>query len=447
MSLKTKAPKDSDTVGRRIYIVEAMVEYFISLMIGGAFLAKITENIGLSDSLTGILSAFVSLGGTFQLFALLLVNVRPRKRLVMFGQLINQLCFSLLYLVPVFHVSTTVKTVMLVVFLLTGYILHNVVNSPKINMFMEMVPENKRGVFTGTKEIVSLIGGVVYTYAMGAVIDWFEARGDIRTAFIVGAITLFTLTFGHALLIFFTKEKPSEIKKESVWKSMGGILSNKNVWKVIAIQMLYQMALYTATPFYGTYQNKELGFSMVIVSVIAIIVAVVRAIASRPIGRISDKKGCPFMLNICYGLYALAFAINIFTVPSNGIVLFIMYSVIAAVAAAGTNNSLINFIYSKVPASQRMGAFAVQSAISGVMGFLTTVVVSRLVTHIQNSGNTFLGLSVYAQQVVSALAVLILIANIVFMNIAFRKKKASEENQKKENDEENQEKENNEEQL
>ena len=57
-----KKRKDPYAFSRAMYIIEALVEYLITLTISGAYLAKITEAIGLEDSLTGIITAFISLG-------------------------------------------------------------------------------------------------------------------------------------------------------------------------------------------------------------------------------------------------------------------------------------------------------------------------------------------------------------------------------------------------
>ena len=62
--------KDEFKLSRLMYILEAAFEYFISIMVTGAYLAKVSSSIGISDSLTGILSSFVSLGCGFQLVAI-----------------------------------------------------------------------------------------------------------------------------------------------------------------------------------------------------------------------------------------------------------------------------------------------------------------------------------------------------------------------------------------
>ena len=45
-----------------MYTLEAAFEYFVSILVGGSFLATLTKELGFSDSLTSILSSVISLG-------------------------------------------------------------------------------------------------------------------------------------------------------------------------------------------------------------------------------------------------------------------------------------------------------------------------------------------------------------------------------------------------
>lgn len=50
---------------RIMYILEAAIEYFISILVASSYLATLTKELGFSDSLTGILSWVISLGCFF----------------------------------------------------------------------------------------------------------------------------------------------------------------------------------------------------------------------------------------------------------------------------------------------------------------------------------------------------------------------------------------------
>ena len=414
--------KDEFTLSRILYIIEAAIEYFIAILVTGAYLAKITAAIGLSDTLTGILTSFVSLGCGFQIIAIFLANKRPVKRWVTILHSINQLVFAVIYIVPFMEVSKTVKIILFILLLLSGHVINNVVNAPKINWFMSLVDDHKRGRFTANKEMISLIGGMAFSFAMGAVIDNFEAAGDLSGAFIVCGITVFALMIVHSATLVFSKEKIAEENEKIPTKALiGELIKDKNLFKVILVSVLWNVVTYSATPFYGSYQIKELGFSMTFISILAAAYAVARTIFSMPLGKFADKHSFADMLNICFIIMLVAFCINMFTVPSNGKVLYTVYYMLYAIGMAGINSATVNLIYDYVGKEKRTGALALKSTFAGFAGFFTTLAVSPLVSFIQSKNNSFLGLNVYAQQVVSALAAILLIGLIIYLNVVVKR--------------------------
>jgi hypothetical protein len=76
---------------RVMYIIEAALEYFIGLLVAGAYLARLTSSIGIPDHITGILSSITSLGCTFQLIAILWASKRKVKKTVIILHSLNHL--------------------------------------------------------------------------------------------------------------------------------------------------------------------------------------------------------------------------------------------------------------------------------------------------------------------------------------------------------------------
>lgn len=85
--------------GKLLYILEADIKYLISILVNGSFLATLTGSLGMSDSLTGIISSFISLGCLFQLLSVFLRR-KKMKSIVIVMSVINQLLFLLLYVIP-----------------------------------------------------------------------------------------------------------------------------------------------------------------------------------------------------------------------------------------------------------------------------------------------------------------------------------------------------------
>lgn len=414
--------KDEYKSSRIFYIIEATLEYFIAILVQNAYLANVTKEIGMSDALTGILNSFVSLGCGFQIFAIFLANKRPVKRWVTLLHSLNQLFFAAMYFVPFFEFTKTAKVVLLIVFLLLGHVINNIVNSPKINWYMSLIDDKKRGRFTANKEIVSLISGMLFTFAVGAVIDHYKAAGDIRTAFIFSGVGILVLMALHTATLLSSKEKPvQKTQTLPTGKMLKDLFRDKTLFKIILVSVLWNVAHYAAIPFYGSYQRTELGFSMTFISVLSALYAVCRSLFSRPLGRFADKHSFSSMLNVCFVVVAVGFSVNAFTVPSNGKVLYTVYYMLYAIGMAGINSSEINLIYDYVAPEKRVVALALKSTLAGFAGFFTTLIVSPLVSYIQKNGNALFGLHVYAQQVCSALAVIGTLIALLYLNVVVKK--------------------------
>lgn len=415
-------------------IITAALEYFISMLVIDSYLAKLTTDIGISDSVTGILTSFVSLGFGFQLFAIFLINKKPVKRWVTALTIINQLFFAFVYVIPFFEMSKTVKTVLFVAMLLLAHIILNVSSPAKIDWHMRLVDDDKRGRFTALKEIVSLLGGMVFSFVIGTVIDTCEANGNLHGAFIFCAVGILGLMVIDTVVLLLMKEKPHEEievgEKVPVMKVVGQILRDKKIFKVLLVSVIWYVALYSTIPFYGTYKIKELGFSMTLVSILSAAYAIARSLASRPLGRYADKHSFTRMLNICFVIVFVAYSINMFTVPANGKVFYTIYYMLYAIAMGGINSAGTNLIYDFVEPDKRVAALALQHTLAGFAGFFATILVGFIVDYIQKSGNTFFGMNVYAQQVVSAIGAIVVLLALLYLNTVVKKMQREREREK-----------------
>lgn len=403
---------------RICYIFEAALEYFISILVSGSYLATLTSELGISDGATGVLSAFISLGCLFQLLSVFLK--RPRvKRTVVSLSVLNQLLFMLLFFIPLADCGGTLRIVLFTAAIFTAYLIYNSVHPLKISWLMSLVEDKKRGIFTSQKEIVSLLSGMVFSFAAGSVIDRYKAMGQTTDAFILCGIAVFVLTVLHTVTMLLSVEPVTEGTNDTRHpiRELIGTLRNRSVVKLTILFVLWHMASGCATPFYGTYLIKELGFSLKLVSALTIVYSLVRAGVSTFWGRYADRRSFASMVRLCLIIAGMGFFVNIFTVPSNGRLFYTIYYVLYAVAMGGINSALTNLVFDHVAPELRSNALAISQAISGVVGFLTTLVVSIPVTYIQENGNMLFGAGVYAQQVVSALAFVFVIAAVGYVTL------------------------------
>lgn len=409
--------------GSRIgYIIEEAANYFITILLSGAYLAKLTQELGFSDSLTAILSAFITVGCSFQMLALVFFRKGRVKRKVTAFYTINEILFALLYFVPVFGISKELKTFLFIVFLLFGYMLLNSASAPRANWFMSLIPDRTRGKFTAVKEAISLVGGIAFQFIISDVIDKYEASGDMRTAFIICGTTIFLLTVIHTLSLLLSKEKePAPKKEQSFKKDFIDVFKDKRARSAIIISSLWGVCNSISVPFYGTYMIKELGFSMFFVAVMSFVYAVSRILASIFLGAYADRTSFAKMMRVGYILVATGFLIATFMTPSNGHITYTIYYTLYAAAMGGLNSAELNIIYDCVAPEKRANALCIKQTIYGLSAFVTTLAASSLLSYIQNSGNRFLGISIYAQQVLSAIALLLTTFLIFYLSSHMKK--------------------------
>lgn len=409
-------------LGRLMYIFEAALEYFISILVASSFLATLTGELGMSDSLTGILSSVISLGCLFQLLS---VTVKPArsKPFVMVMSVLNQLLFMLLYVIPLFNFGKEAKTALFVITIFSAYLIYNFAHPKKINWLFSLVDDNKRGSFTANKEIVSLISGMLFTFGAGAVIDSFKDKGEIHTAFIITAAAILVLTALHTLTMALAIEKPiAEAERKSLKESLRDIIKNQSIRCVTAVFVIYYIATYASLPFYGTYQIRELGLSLTFVSALSIVTSVSRILFSKFWGKYADKNGFADMMQKCLIFSSLGYLAIVFAVPSNGKLLFTLYYIFNGIAQGGINSALINLVFDYVPAEKRSDSLAVCQAVSGTAGFLATLLFSVAVKAIQQNSNTVFGINIYAQQAVSAVSLILTLLLILYVKKLSRTK-------------------------
>ena len=413
---------DSLKRSRLLYTVEAALEHLISILVTGSFLATLTNELGFSDSLTGIMSSVISLGCLFQLLSLL-VRGRRQKRFVIVLSILNQLLFTLLYAVPLVRLDGWIKAGIFIVMIFSAYLLYNLAHPKKISWLMSLVDDSHRGRFTANKEIISLLSGMVFSFCIGSVIDYFAARGRIKIAFVLSGLMIFILMLLHSLTMIFAVEKTSPIPPKKSFKSiLLEPVKNKSLLRVAVVFILYYISTYSSVPFYGTYQINELGLNLKFISSIVICGSISRISVSRFWGRYADKRSFAAMIEKCFVFLGISQICVILAVPSNGAVMFVLYNIFYGIASGGINSALTNLIIDHVMPEKRADSLAITQACAGLTGFLTTLCISPIVSYIQNNGNHIFGLQIYAQQFVSSIAFVFTVLAIFYTRHAFLKK-------------------------
>ena len=410
-------------LSRKLIVAEAAFEYLISILVTDAFLARLTTSLGFSDSLTGVLSAIASLGCIFQL-ASVLIRTRHIKKLVLCFTFVSELLFLLLYMVPMTGFSPKTKSMLFVLFLTLAYLSAMMVAAKKKNWFMSLVDDRKRGRFTAVTEFFSLAAGIAFSFVMGRVIDSSQDGGNLNRGFMICAAVVLLLLVLQMLSQVFSAEgpEPEDPAEVSIREGIRSVVTDRTILSLTVFLVLYRVGVVTATSFYGTYQIRELGFSQTLVVALTAAGRVVRMAFTPVMGRYADRCSFAKMERICLFFLMAGFIMAGAATPANGRFFFALYYVTNGIAMAGANSAMTNLIFDYVPTEKRSDALAVSQAVSGTAGFAAALAAGSLVNRIQENGNCFLGMNVYAQQLTSLIAAVIMGICIVYINRKFIRK-------------------------
>lgn len=398
------------------YIVQAALEYFLSIIVGGTYLAVITKALGVPDNITGILSSVISLGCLFQLLSIPLGHIK--KRTILISSILYQLLFMSLYVIPLTNFSQSIKVTLLVVAIVGAYLLYNIIHPKKINWLMSFIDNEHRGTFTANKEIISLIGGILFSFGTGMLVDHYSALGQVSQYFTLAIGIIIVLISLHTVSLAVIKEKEEPIPaKIGLLKHIKELFSDKKILQITLVFALYYASSYICTPFYSTYKIGELGLSLTFLSALGMCGSVARISVSKLWGRIADKTSFASMIEKCFFFLLAAQLCMCFAIPANGALMVLLYFVLHGIALGGVNSALINLVFDYVPAEKRADSLAITQAAAGLTGFVITLLASPMVDHIQKNGNVFMGIPMYAQQVLSAFSAIIIVIAIIFVRM------------------------------
>ena len=410
---------------RAAYTAQCTIEYFISLLITDAFLAKLLSNIGISDALIGIISSFMSLAFVIQLMSLFLVNSKlGAKKLVITFDTLSNIFYMLIYLVPFLPFGKTLKTIFVIVSILLAYTFKYLISSIHYKWSNSNVEPNKRASFSAIKECISLISGIAFTSVIGYIVDKYEGLGNISGAFLFISAAILILNICNFIsLMLIRKEDKTETETEvSVKASIKYILGNRNFKNVILLSILWDSARYFSIGFMGILKTKDLMYSVLAVQIINMAGSILRMAISVPFGKYSDRNSYAKGFSLAMCIAALGFFINMFTARSTRY-LIIIFTILYNCSLAGTNQNSFNIAYSYVEQKYVVQAMAIKNSLAGICGFTASIIGGKLLSAIQANGNTLFGMPLLGQQALSAISFIITVTAIIFTHTVIEKQK------------------------
>lgn len=414
-------------ISRDMYTVHCALQYFITILVDDAFFAKILTSIGISDAVIGVISSLVTLAFLFQLMTLFFIRkIKNTKRTAIIFETVSQLLFCSFYIIPILPFSLEIKTVMVVLAVLFAYITRHIVSNIIYKWGNSYVSPDNRGEYSAVKEMFSLVSGIIFTLIAGYVIDKFEAIGDLNGGFLfisVAMLIIIALNFVSLMRIKGADDSVTENEtKLSVKEIMKNVFYNRNFVNIIIMTVLWDVARCFSFGFMGTFKTKDLLLTVGTIQIINTFANIVRFFVSKPFGRYSDKTSFAKGLKLSYCIVALSYIAVMFTTKKTWW-LVIVYTVLYNISLAGSNSNTYNVTYSYIKSEYFVPAMAIKSSIGGIFGFITSIFAGKILGYVQANGNTFMGIPMYGQQLLSFISLILITITILFIHFVIEKQK------------------------
>ena len=389
-----------------------------------SYLAKLLSDIGIGDTFIGIISSFIAAAFLFQLAAIFLApKIKNVKRAAIIFHVTSQVIFASLYFIPTLPFPGGVKTFIAVFGILIAYSFRYTVLSIIYRWANSFVDPEKRGVYSAGKEMISLIVGIAFSLSIGMLIDGFEAAGNLRGGFLVVAVIGLVIS-GFDLLTLSLIENRAEPENTSgipVRRVISGLIGNRGFCSVVILNVLWQSACYLTIGFLGIYKIRDLALTVGAVQMINILGNFCRFLVSRSFGRYSDRTSYARGIRLAMMIAAAAFFVNVFTTPRTWY-LIIVYTILYSACLAGTEQNFSNIVYSCVPETSFVQANAIKNSVGGIFGFISSLIGSRILGAIQANGNTIFGVTVYGQQILSLISLILIVAAMIYNRVVISKR-------------------------
>jgi len=427
-----------DMKSSRIYFTTAdSAAQTITQLAGGTFIAALLTHSGISDSHIGIITSLVSLAALSQLFLInIFKRIKKYKLLVCSTALVRSL-FGILFLIPLFKFNSVINEILMIILYFTGQIFVQIASPASQDWIASLVPSRLRGKYFSIKDSVVVFVISVLMLVCAVALDFYE-KSDIVTGFTIMSIVIFLLTIinfvalskmkepktsylnengkeMHGRLAKRVKESEEEEKAQSIISEIKEAFQNHRFRKFFKLQCIYILAFYICIPFNSSYLIKDMALPYTFIMLVTFFVSLYRVYFMPRLGRMADRYGMAKILRftmLSLGLNFLCFAI---TMPFNAYPMYILSSIFNSTAWSFINIGLFGIQLDFFKSEKRMIWLTITSSISGLFGFIASIIGGILLSFLQKQDLQLFGQKIYAQQILNLIGFLIILIVVYYI--------------------------------
>lgn len=427
-----------DLKSSRIYYTTAdSAAQTIVQLAGGTFLASLMSYSGISDANIGIITSLVSLAALSQLFLINFFKRLKKYKLLVCATALQRSLFALLYLVPLLPMQSVYKAVFIVLLYFIGQVFVQIGLPASQDWIASLVPSRLRGKYFSIKDSVAVFVVSSLMLISGMILDHYK-KSSLITGFIILSILIFLLTLinviglsrmkeprtsyvdengreMHGRLAKKAKDKEPVAQAQSIPSELKEAFRNRKFRKAFTVQALYILAFYICTPFNSSYIINDLKLPYTFIMVIGFVFNLYRIYIMPKLGRMADKHGMGKLLRYTMLALGVNFLCMAFTMPFSSYPLYIIGAFFSSTAWAFVGIGLFGIQLDFYRSDKRMIWLTITSSLTGVFGFMVSIVGGTILSHLQSLPLSLFGHKIYAQQILNLLGFFIILITVFYI--------------------------------
>lgn len=404
---------------------------------GGTFLATLMSYSSITDANIGIITSLASLAALSQLFMInFFKRIKKYKFLVCITALARVL-FAALYFIPLFPINDFTKAIFIILMYFIGQICVQIGIPPSQDWIASLVPSRLRGKYFSIKDSVAVFVVSTLMLLNGMVLDYYK-NTNIKTGFIIIGVVIFLLTVMNVIALSMMKEpkisyvndegkemhgrlakraKEQEVmhKTQSIASEIKEAFLDSKFRKAFTVQCLFIFAFYICLPFNASFQINDLHLPYTFIMLVGFICNLYRIYLTPKLGRMADKYGMGKLLRYTMLALGLNLLSTTFTMPFNAYPMLIIGSFLASTAWAFLGIGLFGIQLDFFKNEKRMTWLTLTSSITGIFGFLVSILGGKMLSYLQSLSITLIGQKIYAQQILNLIGFFILLLTVYFI--------------------------------
>ncbi len=435
-----------DLKSSRIYYTTAdSAAQTIAQLAGGTFLATLMSHSGISDANIGIITSLLSFAALTQLFLINFFKRIKKYKFLVTVTALQRILFAALYFVPLLMINDISKAVLIVLMYFIGQVFVQIGTPASQDWIASLVPSRLRGKYFSIKDSVAVFVVSSLMLICGMILDYFK-KVNIFTGFIIIGVIIFILTVinvvalslmkepklsyvnqdgkeMHGRLAKKAKEKVPADKGQSILSEIKEAVHDRKYRKAFAIQCLYTLAFYICAPFNSSYMINDLALPYTFIMLVSFIFNLYRIYIMPRLGRMADKHGMGKLLRYTLFSLGLNFLTVAFMMPFNAYPMYILATFFGSTAWAFVGIGLFGIQSDFYRSEKRMIWLTLTSSVSGLFGFLVSVIGGTVLDRLQKLELFLFGYKIYAQQVLNLIGFLIILCAVIFIRLRIETEK------------------------